>query len=193
MNSDESHILTEYNPTIYGSATIEGNLDVQGQTTTNGISVISNGNLTLSANSAGISFQKIATFIKGAQFNNGKTIIGTETTYNSAYVGSQTIQAGDRLVLGEQELGGYTFEIPGTLYNEADIEVDPSNNSIVSITVTNFGDTAGVGDAAVSDSALAQYAGKTLDDSVDSVSGATFTSDSIASMASAALKMAAGN
>lgn len=77
--------------------------------------------------------------------------------------------------------------------NEADIEVDPSNNSIVSITVTNFGDTAGVGDAAVSDSALTQYAGKTLDDSVDSVSGATFTSDSIASMASAALKMAAGN
>lgn len=56
MNSDESHILTEYNPTIYGSATIEGNLDVQGQTTTNGISVISDGNLTLSANSAGISF-----------------------------------------------------------------------------------------------------------------------------------------
>jgi hypothetical protein len=40
-------------------------------------------------------------FLKGAQFNNGKTLIGMETTYNSAYVGSDTIQAGERLVLGD--------------------------------------------------------------------------------------------
>ena len=88
MNSDESHFLTEYNPTIHGSATIEGNLDVQEQTTTNELSVVSNGTSVMFADSTGVSFQKIATFVKGAQFNNGKTIIGTETTYNSAYVGS---------------------------------------------------------------------------------------------------------
>ena len=48
-----------------------------------------------------MSFKKVASFFNGAQFNNGKTLIGMETTYNSAYVGSETIQAGERLVLGD--------------------------------------------------------------------------------------------
>ena len=53
-----------------------------------------------------------------------------------------------------------------------------------------FGDTAGVGDAATSDAALAQFEGKGLDDDVNLVTGATFTTRSVASMAQAALKAA---
>ena len=64
--------------------------------------------------------------------------------------------------------------------------------SITGYKLTTFGDTEGVGDAAVSDAALAQYTGKTISDSVDSVSGATYTSKSIAAMAAAALNAAAG-
>jgi electron transport complex protein RnfD len=76
--------------------------------------------------------------------------------------------------------------------NEAEITVDLSTMSITGYKLTTFGDTEGVGDAAVSDAALAQYAGKTISDSVDSVSGATYTSKSIAAMAAAALNAAAG-
>ena len=86
-NSDESGLL----PTIHGSTTIEGNLDVQGQTTTNGLSVMADGDAVFHANGTGVSFKKAVNFLKGVQFNNGNTIIGMETTYNSAYVGSTTI------------------------------------------------------------------------------------------------------
>lgn len=99
-NSDESELLAA-DPTIHGSMTVEGNLDVQGQTTTNGLSVMADGTPVFHANSTGVSFRKAVNFLKGAQFNNGKTLIGMETTYNSAYVGSETIQAGERLVLGD--------------------------------------------------------------------------------------------
>lgn len=101
MSSDESELLNGENPVIHGSVTIEGNLDVQTQTTTNGLTVVSNGDSVLHANGTGVSFKKVASFFNGAQFNNGKTLIGMETTYNSAYVGSETIQAGERLVLGD--------------------------------------------------------------------------------------------
>jgi hypothetical protein len=90
ISSDESELL-DANPTIHGSMTIEGNLNVQGQTTTNGLSVTADQEQVLHANGTGVSFKKVANFLKGAQFNNGKTLIGMETTYNSAYVGSETI------------------------------------------------------------------------------------------------------
>jgi major membrane immunogen (membrane-anchored lipoprotein) len=57
--------------------------------------------------------------------------------------------------------------------------------------VITFGETGGVGDAATSDEALAQFEGKGLDDEVNLVTGATFTTRSFASMAQAALKAAA--
>ena len=100
ISSDESELL-DANPTIHGSMTIEGNLDVQGKTITNGLSVVANGEQILHANNTGVSFKKAVDFLKGAQFNKGRTLIGIETTYNSAYVGSETIQAGQRLVLGD--------------------------------------------------------------------------------------------
>jgi hypothetical protein len=100
ISSEESELL-DGNPTIHGSMTVEGNLDVQGHTITNGLSVVADETPIMHANSTGVSFKKAVDFIKGAQFNNGKTLIGMETTYNSAYVGSETIQAGERLVLGD--------------------------------------------------------------------------------------------
>ncbi|MBR2769823.1 MAG: FMN-binding protein, partial [Solobacterium sp.] len=53
------------------------------------------------------------------------------------------------------------------------------------------GDTAGVGDMATGEKALAQFEGKGLDDEVNLVTGATFTTRSIASMVQTALKAAA--
>ena len=48
-----------------------------------------------------ISFNQACCFRGAVEFNNGGTIIGKETTYNSPYVGSPTIQAGIRLVVGD--------------------------------------------------------------------------------------------
>ena len=87
ISSDESELL-DANPTIHGSRTVEGNLNVQGQTTTSRLSVVDDGTQVLHANGTGVSFNAAVEFLKGAQFNNGETIIGMETTYNSAYVGS---------------------------------------------------------------------------------------------------------
>jgi len=75
--------------------------------------------------------------------------------------------------------------------NEATITVDTSKGSVVSVVLDHFGDTAGIGDTATSDEALAAYTGLTLNDTVDTVSGATFTSGSVASMVQAALEAAA--
>lgn len=77
--------------------------------------------------------------------------------------------------------------------NKALITVDTTKGTITSIEVTEFNDTEGIGDAAVSESELARYAGATLDTAVDSTSGATFTSKSIRAMAAAALNAASGN
>jgi electron transport complex protein RnfD len=74
--------------------------------------------------------------------------------------------------------------------NEAMVVVDKSTGKIKSISMINFGDTAGVGDMATSDEALAQFEGKGLEDEVNLVTGATFTTRSVASMAQAALNAA---
>jgi len=75
--------------------------------------------------------------------------------------------------------------------NKAMVVVDAKTGKVTSVNIIEFGDTAGVGDAATSDAALAQFEGKGLDDEVNLVSGATFTTRSIAAMAQAALKTAA--
>ena len=74
--------------------------------------------------------------------------------------------------------------------NEAMVMVDKAAGKVTSIDMVSFGDTAGVGDAATGDGALAQFEGKGLDDEVNLVTGATFTTRSVASMAQAALKAA---
>ena len=99
-NNDETELL-DANQTIHGSMTVEGNLNVQGQTTTSRLSVVADGTQVLHANDTGVSFKTAVEFLKAVKFNNGKTLIGMETTYNSAYVGSETVQAGERLVLGD--------------------------------------------------------------------------------------------
>ena len=88
---------------VHGSMKVNGNLEVGNQLTAHGLDVVdSSGNTLMLANDNGaISFRKACEFTRAVQFNNGRTIIGIESTYNSAYVGSPTIQAGKRLVLGD--------------------------------------------------------------------------------------------
>ncbi len=76
--------------------------------------------------------------------------------------------------------------------NEADVTVNVTDGTIVSIAVTSFGDTAGVGDTATTDAELARYAGASASTVVDATTGASFTSTSIRAMAAAALNVAAG-
>ena len=75
--------------------------------------------------------------------------------------------------------------------NKAMVVVDAATGKISNISIIEFGDTAGVGDKATADNALAQFEGMGLDDEVNLVTGATFTTRSIAAMAQAALKAAA--
>ena len=74
--------------------------------------------------------------------------------------------------------------------NEAMVVVDKAAGKARSVSIISFGDTAGVGDAATSEEALAQFEGVGLDDEVNLVTGATFTTRSVASMVQAALKAA---
>ncbi|MBR5005179.1 MAG: FMN-binding protein, partial [Erysipelotrichaceae bacterium] len=75
---------------------------------------------------------------------------------------------------------------PGNSANEFAIVVE--NGAIVSVTNTVFGDTEGIGNAAVSEDALSAYVGATLTSEVDAVSGSTFTSKSVFAAMQAALK-----
>ena len=75
--------------------------------------------------------------------------------------------------------------------NEAMVTVNKAEGKVTGMHVITFGDTVGVGDAATTDEALAQFEGKGLEDEVNLVTGATFTTRSFASMAQAALKAAA--
>lgn len=91
---------------VHGNMKVNGNLEVGNQLTTHGLEIVEqNGATALLTNSNGeISFRRACEFTKSVQFNNGKTVIGIETTYNSAYVGSPTIQAGNRLVIGDSAM-----------------------------------------------------------------------------------------
>ena len=88
-----------------GNMKVNGNLEVTSQVTASGLKVLGDDHLPeLTTVGGNISFRKACEFTKPVQFNGGKTIIGMESTYNSAYVGSQTIQAGDRLLVGDSLL-----------------------------------------------------------------------------------------
>lgn len=76
--------------------------------------------------------------------------------------------------------------------NTAEITINLSDMSVESVEITNFGDTKGVGDQAITDEALSAYVGAKSADDVDTVTNATYTSESIHAMVQAALDMAAG-
>ena len=88
---------------IEGNLVVKGNLNVEQQVQTKNFKVLDETTLQtiLSTGGETISFRKACDFHKPVQFNNGQTLIGIDTTYNSAYVGSPTIQAGERLVVGD--------------------------------------------------------------------------------------------
>ncbi|MBR2824810.1 MAG: RnfABCDGE type electron transport complex subunit D [Solobacterium sp.] len=77
--------------------------------------------------------------------------------------------------------------------NEADITVDVTTMTVKDIELTHFGDTEGIGDIATQEGVLNGHIGKSLDDSIDCVTTATYTSESVAAMVQAALNAAAGN
>lgn len=74
--------------------------------------------------------------------------------------------------------------------NEANVTVDLGSKTVSSIEITTFSDTPGVGDMATAEAELARYAGAGLDSSIDSTSGASFTSASLRAMVKAALEAA---
>lgn len=81
----------------------------------------------------------------------------------------------------------------GTDYknNEANITVDLDTMTIAGIELTQFGDTKGIGNDAVTDEALASFEGLSLEEGeVDLVSTASWTGRSIAAMAQVALQAA---
>ena len=88
---------------VNGNMGVSGNLEVEGQTSTHGLKVFDDQRTLpiMSTSGATVSFKKAVEFTMPVQFNNGQTIIGVETTYNTAYVGSPTIQVGNRLVVGD--------------------------------------------------------------------------------------------
>lgn len=70
--------------------------------------------------------------------------------------------------------------------NEFTIEV--VDGKITSFEVTSFNDTEGIGDAILAESFTSSFVGKGLNDSVDAVSGATFSSKSAIAAAKCALE-----
>lgn len=75
--------------------------------------------------------------------------------------------------------------------NVFEVVVD-ANDMVDSITMTQFGDTAGIGDKIDTAEYYDLFKGATIDSSIDTVTGATFTSTSAIAAAQAALDAAAG-
>ncbi len=73
--------------------------------------------------------------------------------------------------------------------NEFDITIS-EDGTVASIAFTTFGDTVGYGDVCMDDAYLEHFVGKSLSDSADLISGATYTSNSVVAAVSAALQAA---
>lgn len=100
---------------------------------------------------------------------------GDKTTYTvTAY--------GFGLLNGQSDYSENVFEV---VVNNADLTID-------SIAMTQFGDTAGIGDKIDTPEYFDLFKGATIDSSVDTVTGATFTSNSAIAAAQAALNAAGG-
>lgn len=90
---------------IHGSVKIDGNLEVATQISTKEFKVFgengSSVNPTMTARNGLVQFNKVCKFMDTVEFNNGKTTIGTEATYGSACVASDTFMAGERILVGD--------------------------------------------------------------------------------------------
>lgn len=83
---------------------------------------------------------------------------------------------------------GYHYFNDGGPDNEFDIMV--KDGKVVSVECVKFSDTKGIGDAAISEEALAELTGLSLKDKVDTMAGCTNTSRSLLAAIQAALKEA---
>ena len=103
MEESSEEILVQENGMYVanGSMKVNGNLGVQGQMQAQQLKIREDNQTILSSVGSMVSFRKECLFTKPVQFNNGATIIGKETKYNSAYVGSETLQAGKRVIVGD--------------------------------------------------------------------------------------------
>ena len=102
--SSESIFIEEENGTsvVHGNMKVDGNLEVESQLSAKELKIMGDNLLPMISTSGEyISFRKACEFKDSVQFSNGRTMIGIETTYNSAYVGTETIQAGKRIVVGD--------------------------------------------------------------------------------------------
>ena len=72
--------------------------------------------------------------------------------------------------------------------NEFDIEI--ADGKVVSIVNTKFGDTPGIGDAALSEDYLGSFVDLSVDDGIDAFASATYTSESIIAAVASALQAA---
>ena len=80
----------------------------------------------------------------------------------------------------------------GYARNEVRVTVNGEEGKVVSVEALTFGDTKDIGDAAFTEDVLKKYAGLSEASAADTVTGATFTSNSVKAMVQAALDMAAG-
>ena len=116
---------------VNGSMKVDGNLEVNSQVSTKELKVYGEDTLLPIMSTSGdcISFKKSCEFKDSVQFCNGRTIIGKETTYNSAYVGTETLQAGQRIVLGDStmKIDAATRKIIADTFNMTLARLDVDN------------------------------------------------------------------
>ncbi|MDY5251707.1 MAG: FMN-binding protein [Erysipelotrichaceae bacterium] len=118
----------------------------------------------------------------------------------SAYNATIENEAADGdMVTYTVKVGGYGLVAPeasasGHEYQENifEIVVNKADGTIDSMSMTQFGDTQGIGDKADTAEYYDLFKGATIDSSVDTVTSATYTSTSAIAAAQAALNAAAG-
>lgn len=128
----------------------------------------------------------------------GEEIGGGTASAGGTGLGSEDFSANSAAcrVYSNLDSAAYVYKCSAKGYegtNKATITVNKDAGTVTSVTVDEFNDTTGVGDAAVADAELARYAGASLDSVIDATAGATYTSSSLRAMTAAALSMAAGN
>lgn len=92
------------------------------------------------------------------------------------------------LIEGDPEHGDY-------IRNEFEVEIDLESRQVVRVSLVTFGDTKGIGDKVDTEEYYALFEGLSLDDmsqSIDTVTGATWTSKSVIAAVQAAMTTASG-
>ena len=136
-----------------------------------------------------------ATFTSKSAFAAVKTALsggsGSSSETKEPVSNGIKIADGDKAEIISSEGNTYVVKAAGFAGdNEFTIEV--ADGKIVSFAVTSFGDTAGIGDAIEEESFTSSFVGKGLEDSVDTLSGATYSSKSAIAAAKTALSSGTG-